>query len=345
MNHVEIVSPILTYDDVAKPKSKGGHFARVLDTVLPVNGAFVYWNNALTSNHVHMSCSSAPYEPHVLFKLCMAWLYFEPLFMACVAPWRRDNRYCQAMRRLAMPALLENPRAFRGCEDRGALIRVLTPLFPALPDAARAHEDPDRVLLYAVVMLFQGDILKRETRYAAFNMLNLRPGCIQTVEVRIKQGSSSSKENRMYMLLLANFVTGVINGPPVSWKHGANATAALLEECVATYIADPKVARHWRELHRIGSFASNSSMSGGTVPPKALAAAADSDVQVTSFGVVDYGRMRREIAKDSAFQQARAAMAAGVAPRMSTIPVSPMVAVKAGGDLENKTRRNSKRRR
>jgi hypothetical protein len=79
MNHVEIVSPILTYDDVAKPKSKGGHFARVLDTVLPANGALAYWNNTLTSNHVHMSYGSAPYEPHVLFKLCMAWLYFEPL--------------------------------------------------------------------------------------------------------------------------------------------------------------------------------------------------------------------------------------------------------------------------
>ena len=226
-----------------------------------------------------------------------------------------------------MPALLENPSAFSvPVRDNAGLVRVLAPLFPSLPDAMTNADDPDKMLLYIVVMLFQGDILKRETRYAAFNMLNLRPGGIQTVEVRIKQGSTSSKENRLFMLLLANFVTGVINGPPVSWKHGAN-VAELLEECLSTYIADPKVARHWRELYRIGSGDSMSSMSGGVVPSKTTP-----DVQVTSFGVVDYGRMRREIAKDPVYQEARAAMAVGARqPRPSTTPLSPMITVKAGG--------------
>ena len=42
-------------------------------------------------------------------------------------------------------------------------------------------------------------------------MLNLLPGSIGTVEFRIKQGSNDVQENKMYMLLLAEFVESIMN--------------------------------------------------------------------------------------------------------------------------------------
>ena len=68
---IELVSPVLTYNDVNED------LETLINTILPANRMLVYWNNHRTSNHVHLSYQGFDFRqnPYAIVKLCMAWWY------------------------------------------------------------------------------------------------------------------------------------------------------------------------------------------------------------------------------------------------------------------------------
>ena len=204
INCIEIISPILSYDDVYGP-----YFTTILDNLLPVQNALKYWNNDLTSNHVHISSTSPLFdkEKHVfLIKLIMAWWYFEPLILILHGSWRRNNLYCVPLRNIIHDMFKDDPE-------------IVNDLFFTLNEAKietiLGTTDSD-ILVYALIQMFQGELTSRNTRFAAFNMMNLVLNGINTVEFRIKEGSSSGKENQYFMIFLAEFINYVMNNATVT---------------------------------------------------------------------------------------------------------------------------------
>jgi hypothetical protein len=119
----------------------------------------------------------------------MAWWYFEPVFMLMVAGKRRSNGYCDLMRNLI-----------------DAEINDLDTFKYLVYDDFKSTVDE----LKYIITLFQGGV-KKVNRYAAFNMLNLLPGGIGTIEFRLKHGSSSGEENVHYINFLMYFILSVVN--------------------------------------------------------------------------------------------------------------------------------------
>jgi len=59
-------------------------------------------------------------------------------------------------------------------------------------------------------MCFQGNPTRHSSRYAAFNMMNLLPGNIGTLEIRIKDGSNDAKEIAMFIELFSRFLIAAL---------------------------------------------------------------------------------------------------------------------------------------
>lgn len=218
LEHVEIVSPPLTKQDI-----ENGILSYV-DGIMSANGKLSYYNNEKTSNHVHMSfnngCGNVLLKsPESLLKVCMAWWYFEPIFMLLCGHWRRENEYAQGMRSIlydyfADPNVAKDMMTQLNEEnflDRLADIDLLTD-----EDLIYMGEDEysERVyiqtIMNSIITLFQGDITERSSRYAALNLLNLTNDGIGTIEVRIKQGSNDPEENKNFILLVTEFFEHVL---------------------------------------------------------------------------------------------------------------------------------------
>jgi hypothetical protein len=67
-------------------------------------------------------------------------------------------------------------------------------------------------VIIALLTIIQGGPSYND-RYFSLNMLNLLSNGIGTFEFRIKQGSNDVEENKMFMLLLAEFVKSIMNIP------------------------------------------------------------------------------------------------------------------------------------
>lgn len=358
---IEVVSPILSYNDLKK-----GVLTNTIGNVFLADGHLKYWNNTKTSNHVHMSYGGNDIPIHELItKLCFAWWYFEPVFLLLVGYWRRNNAYCLPMRNVVkLPSELFFANA-GDVRDASKIVEFLRPTFPALASAVdEIRRRPDAVgdetlaIIYALVMLFQGDIEDRNSRYAAFNMLNLRKDGIQTVEVRIKQGSADPQENTMFVQLLGCFMESVITRPIVTdqydtefktllwnmynnlkssetWTTQTSVTlipdyCKVIDEFM-TYIKDTSVRNYW--IRMIKNLHGDCPVTGGATKRKASASPSlsfspafpvstpksrtrsafkltrtDSDKQVTSFGTINYAKMRKEIKYDPVYQRIKRAL-------------------------------------
>ncbi len=226
---VEIVSPVLKYSNVSDD------FETIINTILPANNMFVYWNNHRTSNHVHLSHQGFNFRdnPFGLVRLCMAWWYIEPIIMFMMGNWRRKNKYCmpidERLKEIFKDAELIQ-HAFNSINEDNVIDFVTQYMTVKLDDGTtigKYTQDDlktrDKIkLLYAIADLFQGDLSERSSRYAALNLLNICPGGINTVEIRIKHGSSDGKESKMFMLLLANFLSAAISKPCVTYTDEKN---------------------------------------------------------------------------------------------------------------------------
>ena len=157
------------------------------------------FNTEKTSNHVHLSIGNADYwmdNPLSVFKVCMAWWYFEPIFLILVGHWRRNNRYCKPIR--------EFMKEHHHSKDEHEL-------FINGIKYAREYYDVDDVA--DVQYIFNGGIEKVH-RYKSLNLVPINH--IGTIEVRLKHGSCDADENVNFLLLLGAFITAAINNNSIN---------------------------------------------------------------------------------------------------------------------------------
>ena len=219
IDKIEFVSPILYgvehFDRTTVPPLQA-----VIEEIFEYNNIFQYWNNKNTSNHVHVSLNVAQdqttnnlfnnkLDEDPALKIIMAWFYFEPLFLLCVGHWRRKNRYAKTLRHVVFdqlqsldPTLSNNILLRLGCGDY-TLDNLHTFLKTKGIIVGEKHN--------LVINMFQGP-----TRYTALNLMNCLGGGHGTIEVRLKQGSSDTEENMMWLRLLGFFMVAAHNNPYIT---------------------------------------------------------------------------------------------------------------------------------
>lgn len=328
LNNVEVVSPVLEYQEI-----KGGYLNSVISNLGGSQGIFKLFNNEKTSNHIHISYDHPSFKDNLSFfatKLCMAWLYFEPIFLLLCGHWRRNNMYAISMRLRVKNALLKKYK------DDSSIWDIFMNLSSRSYKAGNGLSETQ--CIYSLIELFQGEISGEKTRYAALNLMNLLPGGIQTIEVRIKQGSSDGEESRMFVLLLAEFIRSVMTRECVTdqynipfkkklynlayllqnegWdKHTymgdmseitKNATKEVWKE-FSSYILDDDVRDYWTSVFNklLRKKRSEDDSMASTTPTVSstrsrsssrsrMSGGSHSDTVVTSFGVVDYRKLAHD---------------------------------------------------
>lgn len=210
---LEIISPAMKYSYITKNK-----FSDIMTRVLPVDGHVEYWNNPNTSTHVHVSfpeLQSVHTRPLVMVKLLYAWLYFEPIFLLLCGHWRRNNTYCRNYR--SRFNSIEGYKLFSCPIDDSNYMDFIKICYPEIYTMLQEYNKPEITIetyhseiIIALLTIIQGGS-EYLIRYVSLNMLNLLPNGIGTIEFRIKQGSNDVEENKMFMLLLGEFVESVMN--------------------------------------------------------------------------------------------------------------------------------------
>ena len=210
--YLEIISPIMKYSYITKDK-----FSHMMTHILPIDGYINYWNNENTSTHVHVSfpeLESKETRPLVMVKIFYAWLYFEPIFLLLCGHWRRKNTYCQNYR--GRFNKLNSYDVFTCALDDTNYMDFMPKYFPFVYEKLMHYKKTgtsDEYIaeeIIALLTVMQGGSEEID-RYVSLNLLNLLPNGIGTVEFRIKQGSANVEENKMFMLLLAEFITSVMD--------------------------------------------------------------------------------------------------------------------------------------
>ncbi len=193
IDHTEFVSPPLNFlnDFEVVPN--------VISEILPYKieneNTFELKSNSTTSNHVHMTCGNRFKEPKHLVKICVAWLYFEDVFMFMCEQSRRNNKFAMSMKSLFMkdPPDEEDYEIFMNASDE------------KLEEYCWDLE--------GIVWAFQGEPHNHKTRYKAFNLQNLFT--IGTIECRLKEWCKS-EEIMMWITLLAVFYSRVLSNDCLS---------------------------------------------------------------------------------------------------------------------------------
>lgn len=231
LRSMEIVSPILTYTDVQED------LETIINNLLTVDRTFIYWNNHRTSNHIHLSYNGFDFRqnPLSIVKICMAWWYIEPLILLFMGNWRRNNDYCTPINSILKSKIEDNEKlkeAFKTINEDNVFDFITQYLFIDRTDQVdenevvlkepkytkRELETGNNILLFhAITDLFQGDLHNRSNRYAALNLINICEGGINTIEIRVKHGSSDGEESKMFMLLLSHFLYTVLSKPCISY--------------------------------------------------------------------------------------------------------------------------------
>ena len=194
VEHIEIVSPPLDLKNVENDVTNA--FA-----AFTADGQIDYFNNSTTSNHIHFSLGEQGEilkNPVKLLHVCSFWLYFEPLFMFLVPEWRRNNEYC-----LTMFQRITDKIGLRENKAKQLLFN-----FKAVEKHIR-KEPSNEDAIAMIIGLFQGDPTCEKTRFACFNMINMLPGKIGTVEISLKHGSTSANELAWFVKLFGRFLQRV----------------------------------------------------------------------------------------------------------------------------------------
>ncbi len=328
LNFTEIVSPILSLQDL----TNNGYFQQIMGEYMSVKHMLRYWNCNRTSNHVHMSYDDPLFhanKPAIMVKLCMAWLYFEPVIMLLMGHWRRDNKYCEPMRhKMKLKLTTKVPEFFMQMTSENYMDYL-----DALLEGIDMRNDPQQHVINALIHFFQGSMDDTSTRYSALNLMNLWKGGIQTVECRIKQGSSDVEENMMYMKFLADFVHNVLDRDDVAKQYGpifkartwstmdilssnnwAHSTRVSLDKRqkmivdavfkeLMTYITDTEVKAYFSKVYQKVSSIQGGGVIKTTMTPRRSKKEEPNTIEWTSWGVVDYRAVCAEAAKDPAVQQ------------------------------------------
>jgi len=215
--YLEIISPAMKYSYLTKTDDTGlDKFSKIMIKVLPVGKNVDYWNNENTSTHVHMSFQGLEdihKRPLIIVKLFYAWFYFEPLFLMLCGSWRRNNNYCQNYKN----RFASRYNMFKQDINDSNFMDFINVNFPKVKAEIDECDKPGCTqeqyttkIIVALLTIIQGGPYHSD-RYFSLNLLNLLPGGIGTVEFRIKQGSNDTEENKMFMLLLAEFIEGIMN--------------------------------------------------------------------------------------------------------------------------------------
>lgn len=227
LEKIEVVSPPLNMNDIGKG------ILYDINSIMTANNKLIYVNNEKTSNHVHMSFDDGKgnlllTSPESLIKVCIAWWYFEPIFMLLCGHWRRANEYAEGMRSIVYNYFtnpLEAKDLMETIDDETFLDKLREIDLLTDEDLMYMGDDDFSEKLYiqtimnSIISFFQGDINDRSSRYAALNMLNMTNNGIGTIEVRIKQGSNDPKENSNFILLLTDFFKNVLSREVVTKRY------------------------------------------------------------------------------------------------------------------------------
>jgi hypothetical protein len=192
INGIEFISPplrITNHDDLINLKT-------MIESVIPTQ--FTCFHNQTTSTHVHISFNYAGKDnlllnPANLFKVCMTWLYYEPVFMFLCDKNRRVNPYCNSM----ISIMLKHKNKLFGNNDDIATQKLEAFILDTSTKISLTIDE--------VIAVFQGS-----SRYASLNMLNLLGGT-GTIEVRLKEGTSSADEIILWVELLVAVFANAIN--------------------------------------------------------------------------------------------------------------------------------------
>ena len=194
---LELVSPVFDISQVGK-------LADFMD--YKHLGLAMMHTNA-TSNHVHFSYGDkfAPANAVNTWKLGVAWVYAEPVFVLLCAPWRRSSKYCRSN----TIALEDNDNEmYRAClESPVTFMNTLKHL--GLDTIASAVCFFSGGYMTSMDRLVEAREDVNNDRYNMLNICNLLKKESQTIEFRLKHGSTDSEENVMYVALLSRFIMSV----------------------------------------------------------------------------------------------------------------------------------------
>lgn len=190
IEHIEYVSPIIDIE--------GDWEDFIKDSFATLVKSPMHFHNSATSNHIHFSCGEVFKNPENLYNICTFWWYFEPLFMHLVPKWRRNNEYCKTIHDI-----------FKDDDSKTDLVSLFTRLKSYNEMTQLEAEIPDKRIL-KILRFFQGNPFESSSRYAALNLMNLKPKGIGTIEVRIKHGSNDPEELINYVKLFMKFFKAVI---------------------------------------------------------------------------------------------------------------------------------------
>lgn len=197
IEHIEYVSPIITIDEDWEKFIK--------DSFQILGSSAMHFHNSATSNHIHFSCGNIFRTPEHLYNICTFWWYFEPLFMHLVPKWRRNNEYCKTIHDI-----------FKEDDSKTDLVSLFTSL-KNYEDMKQLHDETHDKQIFKLIRFFQGNPFESSTRYAALNLMNLKPKGIGTIEVRIKHGSNDPDELINYAKLFMKFFKAIFeNKKPAS---------------------------------------------------------------------------------------------------------------------------------
>ena len=170
IEEIEIISPPLSiiHDNDVIPF--------MLHEVFPCNKGIIYFRNNTTSNHVHMTCGAHFKKTEVVLKICMAWLYFENVFMMLVESNRRNNDACASLQSIQKIESLKTEK------ETGLTIQRIF------------------------------DIFTQDFSYKKNVSLNIENliGTLGTIECRLKEASKDAKDLMMWVYLLGVFYTRCI---------------------------------------------------------------------------------------------------------------------------------------
>jgi hypothetical protein len=201
LEYVEFVSPPLKVSEVSSIENM---LSTVQHQFWDGSQSFALWHNQKTSNHVHLSCGNYFNSTDNVIKFCMAWWYFEPIFMSLCSEWRRNNEYAQPMRELMKTQLGENDN------HNGIFLNLHPGNFDIIFHGMTGMLVGDFPRLPAIIQLFQGNPFDQSSRYTALNLLNLVPGRIGTIEIRIKEGTTDPENIKAFIHLLCAFTANVL---------------------------------------------------------------------------------------------------------------------------------------
>lgn len=213
---IEIVSPIISWKNICC--SQDNIIMKTLNEIINCNDIFDYWHNKRTSAHVHISRGVSFMNEKNIVKICMAWWYFEPIILTFVEKWRRTTEYAKHMNDLIVPMSDENKQfLFRDLNETNykKIFNRLQIKYPS---------EKELSWLEKIIFVFQSF-----NKYSALNLLNINK--INTVEIRIKEGTTNLDNIVLFMKFFAYFLDASCRKPCIT---------KLTSESSKTYFWDVK---------------------------------------------------------------------------------------------------------